>query len=110
MASVSDRVAPAPVVPEGVEQFVQERGLEAAFRHMLAKTPMLFPTARSVRVRLEPDREMADYWSLVFEVRVPLADALDRRAAKRRWADELAQVQPRPVVQSICLDLIREEE
>ncbi len=67
----------------------------------------LFPTAQSVRVRLEEDPEIRDDYHLIFEARVPHADVLDFGAAKRRWHDELFRLCPAPRACLFRLTLIR---
>jgi hypothetical protein len=67
----------------------------------------LFPTAQSLRARLEEDPEIRDDWHLIFEVRVPRADVPDFAAAKRRWHEELFRLCPAPAVCLFRLTLVR---
>jgi hypothetical protein len=70
----------------------------------------LFPTAQSVRVRLEDDAEIRHDYHLVFEIRVSRADVPDFGVAKRRWHDELFRLCPAPLVCFFRLTLIRVAE
>jgi len=92
--------------------------LEFAVQHQVAylldplrlALDRLFPTAQSVRVRLEEDPEIHDDRHLVFEVRVSRADVPDFGAAKRRWHDEVFRLCPVPLVCFFRLTLIRVAE
>jgi hypothetical protein len=67
----------------------------------------LFPTAHSVRVRLEEDPEIRDDYHLVFDVRVPRSEVPDFPAAKRRWHEELFRLSPAPRDCLFRLTLVR---
>ena len=73
------------IEPEA-QAYAEEKN--APFRHMLQAVPRLFPTFRKLRVALEPDAEMADYFFVVWYVTVPEEDyaaGWDKRGA---WHDE----------------------
>jgi hypothetical protein len=95
---------PAVRVEPDVFDLARRRGVEPVLQHMLEATPRLFP-AGSVRVFIEPDVAIEDWFFLVFEVHVPPGSVPDRRAADRLWADELFRHYPYPRSQSFLLDL-----
>jgi hypothetical protein len=99
-AATHPKVSVAP----DVFDLARRRGVEPVLVHMLEATPRLFPTG-TVRVFIEPDVALADWFFLVFEVQVPPDSLPDRRAADRQWADELYRHYPYPRSQSFLLDL-----
>src|SRR5438270_5663009 len=71
-----------------VEEFAARHQVAGLLDPLRLALDRLFPTAQSVRMRLEEDPEIRDDCHLVFEVRVPRADVPDFGATKRRWHEE----------------------
>jgi hypothetical protein len=109
MSSVPSAVSSAvvPVVSPEVIEYARKHGIEATVQHLIAVTPRLYPTARSIKVFMEQDAEIKDLWFTVFEVEVPRVDVPDCLAAEKRWLDEKQKASPYPRNHSIVLTLIR---
>jgi hypothetical protein len=93
--------------PSDVLEFAARRQVRDLLDPLRLALDRLFPTAQSVRVRLEEDPEIRDDRHLVFDVRVSRADVPDFGAAKRRWHEELFRVCPAPLVCLCRLTLVR---
>jgi hypothetical protein len=93
--------------PPEVLEFAGRRQVTDLLDPLRLALDRLFPTAQSVRVRLEEDPEIRDDCHVVFEVRVARADVPDFGAAKRRWHEELFGLCPAPQVCLFRLTLVR---
>jgi hypothetical protein len=93
--------------PADLLAFAIQRKVDAFLEPHLDATRRLFPTATSLRVFLELDPEIRDFWYIVFEVEVPKRDVPDFVAAVRRWNDEASRIYPATPVCSFCLMLTR---
>jgi hypothetical protein len=94
-------------LPSDILEFATRRQIADQLDPLRLALDRLFPTAQSVRIRLEEDPEIRDDCHLVFEVRVSRADVPDFGAAKRRWHEELFRLCPAPLVCFFRLTLIR---
>jgi hypothetical protein len=108
MSSVSPAVSAGvvPVVSPDVLEYARKHGIEATVQQLIAVTPRLYPTARSIKVLLKQDPEDECLWFVVFEVRVPQADVPDYSASLRAWTNELIQNYPPPRNHHFTLRLI----
>src|SRR5437660_11902245 len=97
---------PVTVAPD-VPAFAQAHGVAGPLDALLEATRRVYPTARDIKVFLERDAEIRDWWWIVFETSVPLADIPDYVTARRRWSDELFRVCPAPLARWFCLTLLR---
>jgi hypothetical protein len=93
--------------PAEVREFADRRQVADLLDPLRLGLARLFPTAQSIRVRLEEDPEIRDDCHIVFEVRVSRADVPDFGAAKRRWHEELFGLCPAPRVCLFRLTLVR---
>jgi hypothetical protein len=96
----------APPWPADVLDFAAKHQVAAYLEPLLEATRQVYPTARSLKVLLDFDRELRDVWWIVFEVEVPKADLPDYVQAQHRWTDELFRICPRPLAHLFCLTLI----
>jgi hypothetical protein len=90
-----------------VLDFAAKHQVAAYLEPLLEAARRAYPTARSLKVVLDFDRELRDVWCIVFQVEVPQADVPDYLEARRRWEDELLRICPRPLVPLFCLSLFR---
>jgi hypothetical protein len=101
---------PAPAVtypwPGDVWDFAVRHKADVYLNPLLAATRRLFPTARSLRVFLEQDRELHEVWFIVFEVEVAQKDIPNYVEAQHRWTDELDRIEPYPHSCLVVLTLI----
>ena len=81
------------IEPEA-QAYAEEKGAGAEFRHLLQAVPRLFPTFQRLRVVLEPDAEMADYFFVVWEVTVPPEDYRPSRDIWTAWHEEIMKANP----------------
>jgi hypothetical protein len=92
--------------PADLLAFAVRNKVDALLEPHLEATRRLFPTATSLRVFLELDPEIRDFWYIVFEVEVPTKDVPDYVAAKRRWRDAASRIYRATPVCGFCLTLI----
>jgi hypothetical protein len=109
MSSVPPVVASgvAPVVSPDVVEYARKHGIEATLQQLLAVTPGLYPSARSIKVYMQQDVEDELLWFIVFEVTVRLAEVPDFLEAEKRWGAEWLRAYPYPRNHHFVLDLIR---
>jgi hypothetical protein len=93
--------------PADLLAFAIRNKVDAYLEPHLDATRKLFPTATSVRVFLELDPEIRDFWYIVYEVEVPKRDVPDYVAAVRRWSAESMHIYPVKPGCCFCLTLIR---
>ena len=72
--------------PEEVVTFAVERGFDQYLQPVLDMTKRVFPDARRIAVRLQPDPEIPDYWFVVFEVEVAGLSVDQMVELDRRWS------------------------
>jgi hypothetical protein len=83
------------VYPTEVLEFAAKHNVLRGLEPLRQATMRLFPTG-TLRVTFEPDPEDAELDSIVFELRVGVADEPDYLDARRRWEDEFFRCYPRP--------------
>jgi hypothetical protein len=88
-----------------VLEYADRYGLRPYLDELLAMTRRMFPTASSIEVFTEPDREINDLMFLVFEVYVPEGDVPDDFAMDRNWSDAYHSIVPGPYQANICFSL-----
>ena len=97
---------PAFQWPADILDFAARNQVGSYLDPLLSAAHQLYPTACSVRVTLEHDRELRDVACIVFEVKVPKGDISNYALAKRAWGDELFRICPAPLVCNFCQILI----
>jgi len=91
--------------PADVLEFAAQRKLEPYLEPLLQATHRAFPTARWVKVQLQEDLVIEDYWQTIFIVRVVGLTPTQAVAAMNQWADDLFQCCPAPLAPSFGLML-----
>src|SRR5947208_2825724 len=93
---MSTAVSQPTVWPPDLLEYARRHGVEHVLEPLLEATRQVFPTARDVRVYLEPDVALPDLWFIVYEVRLPRMSAQDFIAADRQWGREEMRLYPPP--------------
>jgi len=93
--------------PAELLAFAVRNKVDAFLEPHLEATRRLFPTATSLRVFLELDPEIRDFWYIVYQVEVPKRDVPDYVAAVRSWNDAATRIYPATPVCCFCLSLLR---